>query len=66
MHIFEYNTQCSNRAMNADYNGASEGSQGQQETSSSASSNLSSVAIVRVSRVVTEYLLYLCIYVEQW
>lgn len=68
MHIFEYNTRCSNGAMNADYNGASEGGGGPQAqeagaSSSSSSNRIESVAIV--SRVVTEYLLYLCICVEQ-
>lgn len=32
MHIFEYNTRCSNGAMNADYNGASEGEGGAAST----------------------------------
>lgn len=44
MHIFEYNTRCSNGAMNADYNGASEGSQGQD---SGRRLIIESVAIVR-------------------
>lgn len=66
MHIFEYNTRCSNGAMNADYNGASEGSQGQDSGRREAPHHrICRHCTSRVSRVVTEYLLYLCICVEQ-
>lgn len=63
MHIFEYNTRCSNGAMNADYNGASEGAHKYRRQAPHHHHRIESVAIV--SRVVTEYLLYLCICVEQ-